>query len=767
MIKFRPEKRAIKWMLLCAVAALAWFPHKAGADQVIYDGALENGWQNWSWASVNFLNTAPVYTGSYSISVSCTNFSALYLHATAFDSSGFTNLSFWINGGLGGQPLQVQVTSNGLSLSQNFQFSAPTNAWQKITIPLSSLGASSLASMDGFWIQSRTGSELPPFYLDDISLTSLPTSIPTNPVPVTVAVDAMANRHSISPLVYGVAWASSNDLAALNCPINRAGGNAETRYNWQLNAHNHANDWFFESIADSPATPGANDDDFVANSKNGGAMPMITVPMIGWMPKLGPNRASLDSYSVAKYGAQTATDPYWSDAGNGVSQATGLEITNNNPNDANFPTNVTFQQGFVNHLIQNWGPSTRGGVPFYIMDNEESIWFSTHRDVHPVGPTMQEIYDDFITYAAMVKAADPSALVCGFEEWGWNGYLYSGYDQQNPGGTDRAAHGGWDYMPWLLNQIHQHDLSTGTRLLDYFTVHCYPQEGNVSSGSDVSPATAALRNRTTRVFWDTNYVDPSWINNVIMLIPRMQAWVQTNYPGTKIGITEYNWGAETNINGATAQADILGIFGWQGLDLATRWVSPAPGSPTFHAMQMFRNYDGNRSVFGDTSVQATAPQPDQLAAYAAIRSSDGALTLMVINKDLTNACAVTSLITNFNAAGPVTRWQLTASNQITPLTSLIVTHGQLTDTVPAQSITLYVIPPLAPFTLQVAQSDPASMVNLWLNGQSGQSYTLQTSTDLRHWTPLQTNILTSNRVEWVLPATNSIPVFYRGVWQSP
>ena len=30
----------------------------------------------------------------------------------------------------------------------------------------------------------------------------------------------------------------------------------------------------------------------------------------------------------------------------------------------------------------------------------------------------------------MVKSIDPNALVCGPEEWGWPGYLYSGYDQQ-------------------------------------------------------------------------------------------------------------------------------------------------------------------------------------------------------------------------------------------------------------------------------------------------------------------------------------------------
>ena len=156
----------------------------------------------------------------------------------------------------------------------------------------------------------------------------------------------------------------------------------------------------------------------------------------------------------------------------------------NNPNDANFPDQRHFsaRPGAASDRISGVLPPTAVWA-YYIMDNEESIWFSTHQDVHPVGPTMQEIRNDFFTYASMVKSNDPNALVCGPEEWGWNGYLYSGYDQQNPGYTDRAANGGWDYMPWLLNQIHQHDQSTGHRLLDYFTLHCYPQEGNVGGNA--------------------------------------------------------------------------------------------------------------------------------------------------------------------------------------------------------------------------------------------------------------------------------------------
>ena len=266
----------------------------------------------------------------------------------------------------------------------------------------------------------------------------------------------------------------------------------------------------------------------------------------------------------------------------------------------------------------NWGASTNGGVGYYLMDNEHSIWFSTHQDVHPVGPTMQEIWTKMLATASMVKSNDPNALVLGPEEWGWSGYFYSGYDQQwsgahndyNPADyPDRGTNGGWDYMPWLLNQFHQQETNTGQRLLDYFTLHCYPQEGNVSgtccryrhcaAAQPVHPRVLGYELRGPQLDKQRDHADP----------PDERLGRRPIIPGTKIGVTEYNWGAEANINGATAQADILGIFGWQGLDLATRWTTPAASTPTYNAMKMYRNYDGNKSTFGDTSVSATGPEP--------------------------------------------------------------------------------------------------------------------------------------------------------------
>jgi len=296
-------------------------------------------------------------------------------------------------------------------------------------------------------------------------------------------------------------------------------------------------------------------------------------------------------------------------------------------------------------------------------------------------------------------------------------------------------------------------------------VHYYPQGGEY--GNDVSTATQLLRNRSTRSLWDTNYVDATWINSVVKLIPRMKSWVASYYPGTKIGITEYNWGAEGAINGATAQADILGIFGREGLDLATRWTIPAATTPTYKAMKLFRNYDGNKSAFGETSINATGPNPDNVSVFAAQRSSDNALTVIVINKQLTAAAAANLTFTNCQLAGTGQVWQLTSSNSILKLPNVSFAGNAFSNSVLPQSITFYVLPTAtspAPPRLR-AGSFTSNTFDLWLDGQSGQTYVLLSSTDLFTWTPVATNTLSATSWHVVLPATNGPLIYYRGQWE--
>lgn len=90
--------------------------------------------------------------------------------------------------------------------------------------------------------------------------------------------------------------------------------------------------------------------------------------------------------------------------------------------------------------MRSFGSSANGGLKYYLLDNEPSLWHSTHRDVRPTDATMEPVRDAMIAFADAVKSVDPGALTVGPEEWGWSGYLFSGYDQQY------GSQHGWSYL---------------------------------------------------------------------------------------------------------------------------------------------------------------------------------------------------------------------------------------------------------------------------------------------------------------------------------
>jgi len=487
-------------------------------------------------------------------------------------------------------------------------------------------------------------------------------------------------------------------LTDLNISLNRNGGNHTSRYNWQQNASNRGADWYYQSVPEGDGTAGGAVDAFISASRSAGAQPMITIPTLGWVAKLGLARTKLSSYSILKYGPQQDRDWQWfPDAGNGVA-LTGQPITGNNPYDANTPADPTFQQAWVRHLVSKWGTAAQGGTRYYILDNEPSLWHLNHRDVRATGATMREVRDRMFAYGAAVKAVDPDAQLVGPEEWGWSGYFYSGYDQQYarnngypPISTfpDRAANGYWDYMPWLLDQLRQESARTGRRTLDVFTLHYYPQGGEFSN--DTSSAMQLKRNRSTRSLWDPTYTDESWIGEPVRLIPRLKEWIAAGYPGTKIGITEWNFGADGHISGGLAIAEALGVFGREGVYLANYWAYPNKNSPGYLAFKLFRNADDRGRGLGDVSCRATSAAPDRLSCFAAIDTRTGDLSLMLVNKMRRASVTAPLRIAGQTRGAILRRWLLSAAAP----TRLVASKPEplpgdrpLTLRLPAQSVTL-------------------------------------------------------------------------------
>ena len=520
-----------------------------------------------------------------------------------------------------------------------------------------------------------------------------------------LSVDVAADRQAISPYIYGMNFPSQTLAAELSLPVARWGGNSTSRYNWQTSITNTGSDYFYENVPYNRDTTrtlpaGSASDLFVEQNRRTNTASLITLPGLGLVTRADSPREHpfFCGFKVSVYGPQQAVDPWDPDCGNGI-RPDGTLITNNDPNATSMSVNTAFVGAWINHLVAAYGGAAAGGVRFYGLDNEPMLWNETHRDIHPQPTSYAEVRDVAYTYGPIIKQHDPAAQILGPQLFGWTAYFYSALDWAAGGAwytnpIDRNAHGGLEFSGWYLQEMQRYETQHGQRILDYFDLHYYPQASGITLAPAGDAATQARRLRSTRALWDASYHDESWISDgnptAVQLLPRMRAWVDTYYPGTKLAISEYNWGAHEHINGALAQADVLGIFGREGLDLATLWGAPAPDQPAAFAFRMYRNYDGAHSTFGETRVRATSSNQNDVAIYAAQRA-DGALTVMVLNKTA-EPRTIPVNIANF-AATSVVGYSYNEANlqAIQSVPGLNITNNTITPTLPAQSINLFVL----------------------------------------------------------------------------
>ena len=690
------------WVLILALMSNGWQAKAVSAvtDLEVYGDGLASGWNNWSFSAVINLNSqAQVHSGQSAVAITFSQgWDGFQLgRMSTIDVSMYNTLRFWIYGGSGGQTMEMSVSRGGTICQRVTRVIAASSSWQEVNIPLAELGQPAEASGLMWW--NNTNNPQDTIYLDDIAFVYLPPSsaAPALPGPV-LSVDANSGQHPISPLIYGMNFAEESLAAEIQLPVRRWGGNSTTRFNWENDTTNHASDWFFENIPETNPTPGllpngSSVDRFVDQDRRTGTLSLLTAPMIGWTPK---SRGYSCGFSVTKYGAQDSVDSWRNDCGNGKSG--GKNLTGNDPTDTSKAIGPSFVQNWIAHLQAVFGSAAQGGVSLYNLDNEPMLWNSTHRDVHPLPVSYDELKQRTIDYAAAIKAADPGAQTLGPVLWGWTAYFYSAKDIVE--GTkwwdtraDRKAHGDMPLLPWYLQQMKAYQDQNGLRLLDYVDVHIYPQAGGVFTDWAGDATAQATRLRSTRSLWDPTYTDESWINEPIYLIPRLRQWVANYYPSTKTAITEYSWGAQCHISGALAQADILGIFGREQLDLATLWAPPSSVQPGAFAFRMFRNYDGLGGQFGDQSVTAQSANSDKLSIFAARRSSDSALTVVMINKTTTDLTSTVRLNNFWGApAARAYRYSISHLDAIQSLPDQALNGDGTSSTFPAHSITLWVIP---------------------------------------------------------------------------
>jgi hypothetical protein len=268
------------------------------------------------------------------------------------------------------------------------------------------------------------------------------------------------------------------------------------------------------------------------------------------------------------------------------------------------------------------------------------------------------------------------------------------------------------------------------------------------TNNDTSAATVAARVQAARSLWDPTYIyntDPtlgenSWITHdslpfqpsgtpaqfkttAIQLLPREQSLIDQYNPGTKIGISEYQFGAGDHISGGVAEADALGVFGQQGVFAANWWPDGTSGSFVNSAFNMYLNYDGRGSKFGNTSIQATNSSIATTAVYASQDAGNpNRMVIVLVNR--TNSTATANLnITNSQLLSLVDAYQLAGTsstishvlfNPASPQWQWLGANS-LSYNMPAMSVTTLALvrPQLGDFNLdgQVTNADIQAMLD--------------------------------------------------------
>jgi hypothetical protein len=501
----------------------------------------------------------------------------------------------------------------------------------------------------------------------------------------TLTVDAGSVRQAINPDIYGM-LGGGNQLdptlaATLKTPNVRWGGDAASRYNWNNNSTCDGNDdWFVCQLFGSGTTPGYVVDNMVSTYRAAysGTHILVTIPILPWIDS---SNAELCSYPVSVYGAQQAqiTIGTGQVCGNGVSTG-GTNIIDTNITYDMVANSTAVQTNWLNHLVSKWGTAANGGVNYYQLDNEPGGWANTHRDAIPTTQTYDVISSLGEQYATAIKTVDPTAKVLGpsdYGEWGWV--------LNAPSGSNLLA------GQYYLQQFAAYDAAHGSRSLD-----CFDEHYGVGD-----PSSAAASFNQVRTFWDPSYTTTGDFVYLltgaspapIMMIPRFQGWVATYYPNTPVCMSEYEVQHTGNtLVDALVVSDALGVFGYYGLQLANLYDTVNSADPEAYAFRMYRNYDGSGNQFGDTSITSVSTDQTQLSVYGAVRSSDKALTIMVVNK--TTAAIQTSLsVANFASTGTaaVYTYSGTNLNQITAGSPVAVVSNEVQYSFPSYSATLFVL----------------------------------------------------------------------------
>ncbi|MCR4742487.1 MAG: hypothetical protein K5866_06430 [Treponema sp.] len=462
------------------------------------------------------------------------------------------------------------------------------------------------------------------------------------PKKINVTIDLSAPTKSISPYIFGVN--DGVDLKKLQAGSIRLGGNRMTAYNWESNKSNAGSDWYNNSdnylinrirsqFKRTPAGPALN----VIEDARQFNVPytLLTLQMAGYVAnKDGKMTAdnSLDGEDWCKI----------------INHKEGEFLLKPDKRD-----HFVYTDEYLNYLENIVGNSQNGGFKGYALDNEPALWEHTHSLIQKERISAEELIKKSIDLAATVKEFDPKADVFGPALFGYSAYDSLGWDWNLIKAKNAYRHD-W-FIDYYLDEMNKASQEKNIRLLDVLDLHYYTEAkgecGKRKCDHYDNDGCIKARINAVRSLYDPEYKENSWIVDIgarhFPLLPKLTASIEKFYPGTKIAFTEYDFGGGEDISGAIAQTDFLGILAEYEVYFASIW-SFDKNQYQLAAINLFTNYDGKGSSFGQNLLSAKSEDDYVLSSYAATSNDDNKLRIILCNKEIHDETKVTIKLENGN-----------------------------------------------------------------------------------------------------------------------
>lgn len=440
-----------------------------------------------------------------------------------------------------------------------------------------------------------------------------------------VVID-LKSRTAISPYIYGANFPNWEKMGSVYT-VARQGGNRMTAYNWETNASNAGNDYRHQNdgYMGESTEPGWTLRTFFQPAQSRGAAVILTVPAAGYVS--ADKYPSGDVNQTPDFLIKRFFKSYASKPGGKYE----------------FPPNTADRAVYQDEMVAWVEKAKSSKTPvWYSVDNEPDLWHSTHERIVPKNLGFEKFLAVSIDFAKAIKSVAPKAWVFGPASYGWNGFRTF---------QDAPDKNGRDFLDFYLGEMKKAEAKSGKRILDVLDIHWYPEaRGGGKRITEVgNEETELARIQAPRSLWDPTYVEESWISDSlgkkpITLIPRTQQQISKNYPGTKLGITEYNFGGDKTPGGLVAQADVLGIYGRYGVTVACNWGISAEAPSQIAAFQSFLNFDGKGGKFGSVGLGVKGVNNEKSSVYAAVDSNNSKrLTLIYVNKDTVSQTTIISI----------------------------------------------------------------------------------------------------------------------------